>query len=106
MAFLCLNCDRDIIENSFKYDHLPDLGNKIKNYTIKNIEFDEVDEIINNYITIYKKDSDIYFINCTFEIEFDKNYTRNIETNYIHKKETEKINITFKYYINCYKSMG
>ena len=30
MTFLCLNCGRDNIEYSFKYGHLPDLGNKIK----------------------------------------------------------------------------
>ena len=37
MTFLCLNCDRDIIEHSFKYGHLPDLGNKIKIYTNEKI---------------------------------------------------------------------
>ena len=106
MTFLCLNCDRDKIEYSIKSDHLPDLGNKIKIYTINIIEFDKVDEILNNYISIYNKDYDIYFINCKFKIEFDISFTTNIETNYIHNKESEKINIILKYFINCHKSTG
>ena len=96
MTFLCLNCDRDNIEYYFKYGHLPDLRNKIKKYTIKNIEFDKVDEILNNYITIYNKDYDIYFINCRFKLEFDKKITRNKETKFI----------TLKNFINCYESTG
>ena len=35
MRFLCLNCDRDNIEYSFKYGRFPDLGNKIKKIPLK-----------------------------------------------------------------------
>ena len=106
MTFLCLNCDRDGIEYSIKYGHLLDLGNKIKKYTIKNSEFDKVDEILNNYIAIYNKNYDIYFINCRFNLEFDNNFARNMETNYNHIKESEKFIITSKYFNNCYESTG
>ena len=77
MSLLCLNCDGDNIEYSFKYGNLLDLGNKIKKYTFKNFEFDKVDEILKNYITIHNKDYDIYFINCRFKLEFDNNFTKN-----------------------------
>ena len=38
-----------------------DLGNKIIRYTINNIKTDDVDEILNDYITIYNKDLDLFF---------------------------------------------
>ena len=61
---------------------------------------------MNIYITIYNEDYDIYFINCRFILEFDNNFTRNIETNYIHNEESGKIIIRLRYSINCYESMG
>ena len=106
MTFLCENCDREIFENPFEYeDHYPDLGNKIKRYTNNNIKLDEVGEILNNYITIYNKDYDIYIIICKFNLEFDNKFILNIETNYIHM-ESEKINIILSYYIKCHESKG
>ena len=57
MTFLCENCDREILENSLEnLDKEPDLGNKIKRYTININKLDEVHEILNIYITIYNKD--------------------------------------------------
>ena len=106
MTFLCSNCDREINEYVIKYGYLPDLGNIIKNYTTNKIKFAEVDEILNSYIAIYNKDYDIYFINCRFKLEFDNNFTTNIETNYIYNIESDKINNTLTYFINCYESMG
>ena len=106
MSFLCLNCDRDNIEYSFKYGHLLDLGKKIKKSTIKNIEFDKVDETLKNYITIYNKDYDIYFINFRFKLEFDNNYAKKIQTNCFHINNVENNDITLKYFINCYESVG
>ena len=107
MTFLCEKCDREILENPLEYlDKEPELGNKIKRYIINIIKLDEVDKIINNYITIYKKDYDIYFINCRFKLEFDNNFILNIETNYIHNMESEMINITLSYYIKCHESKG
>ena len=93
MTFLCGNCDREILENPFEYeDHYPDLGNKIKRYiNNNNIKLDEVDKIINNYISIYNKDYDIYFINCSFKLEFVNNFILNVEINYIQNMESEKI---------------
>ena len=52
MTSLCENCDREILENPLEYlDKERDLGNKIIRYTINNSKLDEVDKIINNYIT-------------------------------------------------------
>ena len=106
MTFLCSNCDREIKEFVIKYGYSPDLGNKIKKYTTNNIKFDEVDEILNSYIAIYIKDYDIYFVNCRFNLEFDNNFTTNIEKNYIHNNEGDKNNNAITYFINCYESMG
>ena len=94
MSFLCLNCDKDNIEYSLKYAHLPYLGNKIKKYTIKNIEFDKVDEMLKNYIAIYNKDYDIYFNNCRSNLEFDNNYTKKYKQ-FIFIKLTSKILIFY-----------
>ena len=67
---------------------------------------DEADKILNNYITIFNKDYDIYFINCRFELEFDNKLTMNTETNYIHNIEIEKINNILLYAIKCHELMG
>ena len=37
------------------------------------------------------KKINFYFINCEFVIEFDNNFTANIETNYFHSKDIKII---------------
>ena len=104
MTFLSENCDRKILENPLQYEvHYPESGNRIKRYTNNTIKLDEVSEILNNDITIYNKDYDIYFINCKFELEFDNIYILNIESNYIHNMESGKINDTLLYAIKCHE---
>ena len=107
MTFLCEYYDREILGNPFEYeDHYPDIGNKTKRYTNNNNKLEEVGEIKNNYITIYNKDYDIYFINCKFELENDNNFILNIEKYYIHNMESDKINIILSWYIKCDESKG
>ena len=77
-----------------------------KKYTIKNIKLDEVYKILDDYVTIQNKKFDFYFINCEFVIEFDKNFTTNIEINYFHTKDTKIIEKNLLYYIYCFRSRG
>ena len=52
---------------------------------------DGFDEIINDYITTHKKNFELYFINCEHRIEFDKDFTTNIEINYRYNIDTKNI---------------
>ena len=87
MEFLCKVCDRSIIENESEYkEYLATLRKKndislYKKYTINNINLGEVDKILNDYVTIHNKKLYFYLISCEFVIEFDNNFTANIETN-------------------------
>ena len=58
-----------------------------KNYVINNVNLDEVDKILNKYISTQNKNFDIYFIYCDFLIEFDNNFTTNKETNYVYNTD-------------------
>ena len=60
-------------------------------YTIDNINLDEVDNTLNAYITIHNEKFNFYLISCKLIIEFDNNFTENIENNYFYK--TDIINI-------------
>ena len=56
MSFLCKQCDRSNIENQFEYmKYLATLRMEndeslYKKYTINNINLDEVDKILNDYM--------------------------------------------------------
>ena len=69
MSFFCKVCDRSIIENGFEYmNYLATMRREndkslYKKYTIKNINLDEVDKILNDYVIIHNKKFDCYFIN-------------------------------------------
>ena len=60
-------------------------------YTINNVNIDEFDKIFNDYIITHNKKFDYYYIDCEFEIQFDNNYTANIEIKYHYN--TDYINI-------------
>ena len=97
MSLLCEVCDQPTIENQTEYmEYLATMRKKndkslYKKYTIKNINLDEVDRILNDYVTIHNKKVDFYFINCEFLIESHNNFKTNIETNYFHSKDIENI---------------
>ena len=107
MTFVCENCDKEILQIPVEYEALSlVLGKKIKRYTNNDIKLDEVDKTLNIYIAFYKKDYDIHFIICRFKLEFDNIFTVNVETNYTHNLEGEKINIYLLYAIKILESMG
>ena len=59
MSFLCKVCDRSIIENESEFmNYLATMRKKNdkslpNKYTIKNINLDEIDKILNDYVTIH-----------------------------------------------------
>ena len=61
MNILCKVCDRSIFENESEYkNYLSTMRKKndkslYNKFTNKNINLDEVDEILNDYITTHKK---------------------------------------------------
>ena len=70
------------------------------NYTINNINLDEVDKTLNDYITIHNEKFNFYLISCKLIIKFDDNFTENIETNYFYN--TDIINIKRNLLYNIY----
>ena len=78
----------------------------IEKHTIKNVLLDEVDKILNDYITTLNKKFDFYFFNCEFKTEFDNNFTTNIETKYFHQIDSNNIKSDLLYYNDCFKSRG
>ena len=99
MDLLCKVCDREIIENESEYNNyiatLRKRNDKCfyKQYTIHNINLDEFDKIISDYISHHNKKFDFYFINCEFKIDFDNNFTANIEINYHYNTDTNNIKL-------------
>ena len=95
MDLLCDVCDRSIIENDSEYyNYLATLHKKDdksfnKKYTINNVNLDEVNKILNDYISTYNKNFDFYFINCEFVMEFD-NFIANKETNFFLKDRSHQ----------------
>ena len=90
MEFICKVCDRSIIERESEYkEYLTILCNKnyeilYKRYTFNNFNLDEVDKILNDYVTIHNENFYFYLICCEFVIEFDNSFTANIETFCFH----------------------
>ena len=76
----------------------------IKN-VINNVTLDEVDKLLSDYISTHNKKFDLVLIKCEFIITLD-NFTTNIETNYVHNEESDKIKYDFLYYIVCMKLKG
>ena len=71
MDYLCQTCD------DFFYD----------NYSINNPYLNDIDKIINNYVTSYNKKFDIYSIKCDFYLVFNDDFKIHIETHYVHNKD-------------------
>ena len=61
MSYICQVCDRSLIENSLEYEHYLATSRKKNDknlyikYTIDNINLDELDKIVNDYITTHKE---------------------------------------------------
>ena len=111
--FLRKVCDQSIIENQSKFKkYIATLRKEndkslYENYTINNVNLDEFDEILDDYVIIHKKKFYLYLFNCEFYLVFDNDYKRHIETNYCHN--IEDITQIKSYLLNCidyYKSQG
>ena len=112
MDFFCEVCDRAIIEKESEYkNYIATLRKKndeslYKKLTINNINLDEVDKMLNDYVTTHNKKFDCYSIYCEFKIEFDNNLRMKIKTDHIHIVASKKIKIYLLYYIDCSESRG
>ena len=93
MDYICEVCDRSLNENPSEYQHYLATSRKRNDnslyikYTFNNINLDEVDKFLNDYITSHNEKFVFYLISCELLIEFDNNFTENIETNYFYNTD-------------------
>ena len=111
MDLLCKVCDQSIVENQSEYyTYLATLRKKddkssFKKHTVNNINLDEVNEILNDYISTHNKNFDFYLVRCEFVVDFDNNFTTNIQTNYCYNMDDfTKIKSYLLYWIDLSKS--
>ena len=89
MELLSKVCNRAIIENKSEYNKYRATLSKendkslYKKYTMNNNNLDDINRILNDYISTHKKNFDFYFNKCEFVVEFDNNFIANIETSYL-----------------------
>ena len=107
MDYICQFCDRLLIENPDEYENYLTTSRKktdkklyIRN-TIYKISFDELDEILQDYISTHNKKIVFSLISCELIIEFDNNFTENIKTNFYYN--TDVINIKRDLIYNIYR---
>ena len=86
MSIFCKVYERLIIENESEYKkYITTLRKKndkslYKKYAPNKVDLDELEKMLNDYITSHKKNFDLNFINCEFKIEIDNNFPTDIET--------------------------
>ena len=56
-------------------------------YTIININLDDLDKILNDYITNHNEKYNFYLFSCKLVIEFDDNFKENTETKYFYNTD-------------------
>ena len=113
MDFLCTVCDKFIFEKESKHVKFIATLRKehdksfYENYIIVNSNLDEIDKLVNDYITSHNKKFNIYFINCEFNLVFDNSFKVHIETNYCYNNDDiTKIKGYLLYCIEYYKLQG
>ena len=89
MELLCYRCDRSVVDNLFEYQKLREKNEKeiYLKYTFNNISLEEVDKMLNDYITTHNEKFDFYLISCDVVIQFDNNFTENIKTDSFCKRD-------------------
>ena len=102
---LCENCNNDSFKNSNNLnDYLNNIQKEIDNNIclkiVTNIDLNDVNKILNNYIEIHDKKFIVYNIKCIFDILFDDNDIYELETSYIHNKEIYKLIFQLQYFID------
>ena len=106
MDYICQYCDRLFIENPDEYEnYLTTSRRKIDKilyikYTINNISFDELDKILEDYISTHNKKFVFYSISCELIIDFDNIFNENIKIDYYYN--TDIINIKRVLLYNIY----
>ena len=94
---LCHKCDYEILNDKDEFNyyiasfHKRYDRNLYYNYTINNINLNNINKIFDSYISIHNEKFDISFINCLIQIQFNNNIIANLE-NTIHYN-TDYINI-------------
>ena len=108
---LCLKCNHNIFEDKNKfYNYLATFQrendkNIYKKIVIDNIDLDNIDKILNNYINNHDKKFDIYFVKCLLNINFDNNIYE-LDTVYVYNNESYKIIIQLVFFIDIMKTEG
>ena len=108
---LCLKCNQDVFEDKNKLDkklsnfQIENDKNIYKKIIIDNIDLDNIDKILNNYINNHNKKFDTYFVKCLFNIDFDNNINE-LDTIYVYNKESYKIIIQLLFFIDMMKAEG
>ena len=113
MDLLCPVCDRLIIQNPSEYsEYITTMQKKddkslYENYTNININLDDVDKILSDYVTLHDKKFNFHLVICEFVLEFDNNFKTNTQTNYCYNMDDiTKIKIYLDNWIDCFKSRG
>ena len=93
MDTLCKVCDRSIIENEDEFNKnlstsRKEIGTSLcDEYTINNINLDEVEKIFHDYISYNNKKFIFYFIRCEFTLQFDDDFTEDVKTMYLNNED-------------------
>ena len=113
MDLLCPVCDRLIMENESEYNECittmrkKDDKSLYENYTMDNINLDEVDKILSDYVTSHNKKFHFYLLRCEFVLEVDNIFTTNIQTHYCYNMDDiTKIKRYLLYSIDCFKVLN
>ena len=110
MSLLGEVCDHSVIENESEYkEYLATLRKKngksfMKNFTINNINLGEADKILKDYVTIHNKKYCLSLLSEEFVLEFDNNFTANIQIKYFQNRDITSIKRYLLYYNDCFKS--
>ena len=76
-----------------------------KKYVNNNINLDEVDKLLKDYVSTYNKKFVFYFIFCKFKIQLNNKSTRDLKTDCVHNIEIEKISQCLLYCIEYINQM-
>ena len=110
MNILCKACDKDIIENESKnYHYMATLTEEYdksfyENYSINNPNLDEIEKLLNEYISSYNNELHAHLINCEFYLEFDNNLKIHIESFFcLNDDDITKVKGYLFHWIDYYK---
>ena len=82
---LCQVCDYEIFNDRDELDyyiaslHKRHDRNLYYNYSINNINLNNINKIFDYYISIHNEKFDLYFISCIIQIKFNNNIITNLE---------------------------